>query len=48
VVVLLLLFKLEEKNLGAKDMAQQLRALAVFPENPGSISNIHMAVYNCQ
>jgi hypothetical protein len=27
-------------------MAQQLRALEAFPENPGSILNTYMAAYN--
>jgi hypothetical protein len=28
-------------------MAQQLRALAALPEDPGSIPNIHMATHTC-
>lgn len=31
----------------AGDMAQWLRALAILPEDPGSIPNILMMAYNC-
>ena len=32
---------------GAGEMAQQLRTLAVLPEDPGSIPITHMAAHNC-
>jgi hypothetical protein len=37
------------KNLGmgAGEEAQWLRALAAFPEDPGSIPSAHMAAHNC-
>lgn len=28
-------------------MAQQLRALAALPEDPGSVPSTHMAAHNC-
>ena len=31
----------------AAEAAQQLRALAVLPEDPGSIPSIHMAAHSC-
>jgi len=30
----------------AGEMTQQLRALAAFPQDPGSFSSIHMAAHN--
>ena len=33
--------------LGAGEMAQQFRALAVLPEDMGSIPSPHMAAQNC-
>jgi hypothetical protein len=34
-------------GVGAEEMAQQYRALAVLLENWGSVPSTHMAVYNC-
>jgi hypothetical protein len=34
-------------KLGAREMAQCLRALAAFPEGWGSIPSIHMTAYRC-
>jgi hypothetical protein len=31
----------------AREMAWQLRALALLPEDPGSISSIHKMAHNC-
>jgi hypothetical protein len=31
-------------SLGAGEMAQHLRALAIFPEDPGSIPSIHICL----
>jgi hypothetical protein len=36
----------KDKN-GSREMAQQFRALAALPEDLASISNTHMAAYNC-
>ena len=33
--------------LGAGEMAQRLRALAVLPKDPGSIPSTHMAAHSC-
>jgi hypothetical protein len=33
-------------NLGAREMAQWLKALAALPEAPSSIPSTHMAVHN--
>ena len=38
--------KIKKENY-AREMAQQLRALAVLAEDPGSIPNIHTASHNC-
>lgn len=35
------------KIVGAGEMAQWLKVLAVLPEEPGSISSIHIAAHNC-
>ena len=32
---------------GAGEVAQQLRALASLPEDPGSVPSTHMAAHNC-
>jgi hypothetical protein len=34
-------------GLGAGEMAQQIRALAALPEDPGLIPNIHVTTHNC-
>jgi hypothetical protein len=39
--------KQREFMVGAGKMAQQLRALTAFSEDPGSIPSTHMAIYNC-
>ena len=36
-----------ERMRGAGEMAQQLGALAVLPEDLGSIPSTHMAAHNC-
>jgi hypothetical protein len=33
--------------MGAEEMTQQLKALNVLPEAPGSVPSTHMAVHNC-
>jgi hypothetical protein len=38
---------LETGSLSAGEKAQQLRALAAFPEDPGSIPSTHMTAHNC-
>ena len=37
-------FKIYSSEVG--EMAQQLRALTILPEDPGSIPSTHMAAYN--
>jgi hypothetical protein len=38
--------KIQKEHSGTGEMAQQLRALAAFPEDPGSIPSTYMASHN--
>lgn len=44
---LVLIISLKFLNQRAGEMAQQLRALAVLPEDSGSIPSTHMAAHAC-
>jgi hypothetical protein len=40
------MFNLKKKNLGAGEMAQQLKALTALPEVLSSIPSTHMVAHN--